>query len=35
MRKEKSTEELLNRRPKKREAEGHGLGKWSGDLKKI
>ena len=32
MREEKSTEDILNRRAKKRE--GHGLGKGRGDLKK-
>ena len=32
MRKEKSTEDILNRRAKERE--GHGLGKGRGDLKK-
>ena len=31
MRKEKSTENILNRRAKKRE--GHGLGKGRGDMK--
>ena len=32
MRKEKNTEDILNRRDKKRE--GRGLGKWRGDLRK-